>query len=126
MQSEELLELTASEPLSMDEELEMQRELSHFNSSRSSWWVGKWHLDEDSTVFWNRAQEGWCWYSELTFILLERPDHLPSSEYPLLSPEEIKGCRMVGDVNMFLPDGIDQEGECEIMIAGAPCHTGEM
>jgi hypothetical protein len=28
MQSEELLELTASEPLSMDEELEMQRELS--------------------------------------------------------------------------------------------------
>jgi hypothetical protein len=28
MQSEELLELTASEPLSMDEELEMQRKLS--------------------------------------------------------------------------------------------------
>jgi len=27
MQSEELLELTASEPLSMDEELEMQRKL---------------------------------------------------------------------------------------------------
>jgi hypothetical protein len=26
---------------------------------------------------------------------------------------------MVGDVNMFLPDGVDQEGECEIMIAGA-------
>lgn len=26
---------------------------------------------------------------------------------------------MVGDVNMFLPDGIDEEGECEIMIAGA-------
>jgi len=26
---------------------------------------------------------------------------------------------MVGDVNMFLVDGIDEEGECEIMIAGA-------
>jgi hypothetical protein len=25
---------------------------------------------------------------------------------------------MVGDVNMFLPDGIEEEGECEIMIAG--------
>ena len=25
---------------------------------------------------------------------------------------------MVGDVNMFLPDGIDEDGECEIMIAG--------
>lgn len=25
---------------------------------------------------------------------------------------------MVGDVNMFLPDGRDGEGECEIMIAG--------
>jgi len=25
---------------------------------------------------------------------------------------------MVGDVNMFLPDGINEEGECEIMIAG--------
>lgn len=25
---------------------------------------------------------------------------------------------MVGDVNMFLPNGKDEEGECEIMIAG--------
>jgi hypothetical protein len=62
----------------------------------------------------------------LTFILLERPAHLPSSTHPLLSPEEIKGCRMVGDVNMFLPDGIEEEGECEIMIAGALIHTGFM
>jgi hypothetical protein len=31
---------------------------------------------------------------------------------------------MVGDVNMFLPDGIDEEGECEIMIAGALFHAG--
>jgi len=26
---------------------------------------------------------------------------------------------MVGDVNMFLPDGVSGEAECEIMIAGA-------
>jgi len=64
--------------------------------------------------------------SELTFILLERPEHLPASEHPLLSPNEIKECRMVGDVNMFLPDGIDEEGECEIMIAGALIHTISM
>jgi hypothetical protein len=25
---------------------------------------------------------------------------------------------MVGDVNMFLPDGVSGEAECEIMIAG--------
>ena len=31
---------------------------------------------------------------------------------------------MVGDVNMFLPDGVDEEGECEIMIAGAPLNAG--
>jgi len=30
---------------------------------------------------------------------------------------------MVGDVNMFLPDSVDEEGECEIMIAGASFHT---
>jgi len=54
----------------------------------------------------------------LTFILLARPDHLPTKTHPLLSPEEIRGCRMVGDVNMFLPDGVSGEAECEIMIAG--------
>jgi hypothetical protein len=26
---------------------------------------------------------------------------------------------MVGDVNMFLPNGLEEEGECEIMIACA-------
>jgi hypothetical protein len=25
---------------------------------------------------------------------------------------------MVGDVNMFLPNGLEEDGECEIMIAG--------
>ncbi|ORY22124.1 GNAT domain-domain-containing protein [Naematelia encephala] len=86
MQSLELLELTASEPLSLDEEFEMQR---------------KWHLDED----------------KLTFIILERPMHLPTSCHPILSPAELRESRMVGDVNMFLPNGLAEDGECEIMIA---------
>jgi len=55
--------------------------------------------------------------AELTFILLERSPDLPSSSHPVLNAEEVKTCRMVGDVNMFLPDGIEGEGECEIMIA---------
>ncbi|WWD22860.1 hypothetical protein CI109_107355 [Kwoniella shandongensis] len=83
MKSPELLELTASEPLSYEEELDMQR---------------KWHLDED----------------KLTFILLERPSSSTSST---LGPEELSRCRMVGDVNLFLPDGLGGDGECEIMIA---------
>ncbi|WVQ85178.1 hypothetical protein IAT38_007343 [Cryptococcus sp. DSM 104549] len=85
MKSPELLELTASEPLSYEEELEMQR---------------KWHLDED----------------KLTFILLERLS-TASSATPTLTPEELSRCRMVGDVNLFLPDGLEDDGECEIMIA---------
>ncbi|WVO13549.1 hypothetical protein L204_101170 [Cryptococcus depauperatus] len=82
MRSPELLELTASEPLSLEEEYEMQR---------------KWHQDED----------------KLTFILLVRP----LSTTTILSPSQLKQCRMMGDVNLFLPDGKNGEGECEIMIA---------
>ncbi|WVQ64578.1 uncharacterized protein L199_002745 [Kwoniella botswanensis] len=85
MKSPELLELTASEPLSYDEELEMQR---------------KWHLDDD----------------KLTFILLAQPETSTSTSN-ILEPSEIKKCKMVGDVNLFLPDGITGQGECEIMIA---------
>ena len=58
---------------------------------------------------------------ELTFILLARPDDVATAPRGVVSPEQIKRCRMVGDVNMFLPDGKDGEGECEIMIAGALC-----
>ncbi|WWD06069.1 hypothetical protein V865_004154 [Kwoniella europaea PYCC6329] len=87
MKSPELLELTASEPLSYEEELEMQR---------------KWHLDDD----------------KLTFILLAQPETSTStSTSNILEPSEIKECKMVGDVNLFLPDGITGQGECEIMIA---------
>lgn len=57
--------------------------------------------------------------AELTFILLARPAHETSS-FPLVSPEQLRegDYRMIGDVNMFLPDGLKEDGECEIMIAG--------
>ena len=50
MQSEELLALTASEPLTMEEEEDMQRQC---NRSRvldlaDCAQIGKWHTDEDS------------------------------------------------------------------------------
>ncbi|WVR03247.1 hypothetical protein IAU60_000238 [Kwoniella sp. DSM 27419] len=86
MKSPELLELTASEPLSYEEELDMQR---------------KWHLDED----------------KLTFILLARPSAEEAGASATLDPVQLRSCRMVGDVNLFLPDGLDGDGECEIMIA---------
>ena len=54
---------------------------------------------------------------ELTFILIARPKSLPVSKYPLLDPVQIKQCEMVGDVNMFLPDGLEGDAECEIMTA---------
>lgn len=58
---------------------------------------------------------------ELTFILLERPSSLPSTaeqnQEMVLSPSLITQCRMVGDVNLFLPEGLEGDGECEIMIA---------
>ncbi|ADV24523.1 hypothetical protein I305_06640 [Cryptococcus gattii E566] len=82
MKSSELLELTASEPLTYEEELDMQ---------------------------------------QLTFILLERSSSLPSTaeqnQEMVLSPSLLTQCRMVGDVNLFLPEGLEGDGECEIMIA---------
>jgi hypothetical protein len=54
---------------------------------------------------------------ELTFIVLARPDSLPASTHPLLTWEQVQACQMVGDVNLFKPEGSD-DAECEIMIAG--------
>lgn len=58
---------------------------------------------------------------ELTFILLERSSSLPSTaeqnQEMVLSPSLLTQCRMVGDVNLFLPEGLEGDGECEIMIA---------
>ncbi|TYJ55518.1 hypothetical protein B9479_003790 [Cryptococcus floricola] len=107
MKSPELLELTASEPLSLEEEYEMQ--------------LGSYSLDSWSCidVGMRRLIEGYG--IELTFILLARPsppsDSSTDSSRYILLPEAIQKCRMVGDVNLFLPDGREGEGECEIMIA---------
>nr|ODN88960.1 hypothetical protein L203_02366 [Cryptococcus depauperatus CBS 7841] len=87
MRSPELLELTASEPLSLEEEYEMQQ--CNMITSQTNTDL------------------------ELTFILLVRP----LSTTTILSPSQLKRCRMMGDVNLFLPDGKNGEGECEIMIA---------
>lgn len=58
---------------------------------------------------------------ELTFILLERPSSFSSTaeqnQEMVLSPSLLTQCRMVGDVNLFLPEGLEGDGECEIMIA---------
>ena len=52
--------------------------------------------------------------AELTFIILARPEDVSSASR--VSANGIEQCRMVGDVNLFLDQGI---GECEIMIASA-------
>ncbi|KAL1408908.1 hypothetical protein Q8F55_005722 [Vanrija albida] len=88
MKSPELLELTASEPLTFEEELDMQR---------------KWQQDDD----------------KLTFILLARPSDLPAATTPVVPPSELARCQMIGDVNLFLPNGPQEDVECEIMIAEA-------
>ena len=54
MQSHELLELTASEPLPLEKEYEMQRDSDftkcHSHNCQADYGVEKWHLDEDSIV----------------------------------------------------------------------------
>ncbi|GHJ89205.1 hypothetical protein NliqN6_5607 [Naganishia liquefaciens] len=82
MKSPELLEATASDPLSLDEEREMQQ---------------KWHLDQD----------------KFTFIILARSADDVSP--PL--PQDLHTLKMIGDVNLFLPNGVQEDVECEIMIA---------
>ena len=88
--------------------------------------VGNWYKDEDSLSARlcrdGRRGSSSCWLRpavELTFIVAARPSHLPSLTRPILSPTEARGCKLVGDVNMFLPGGVDEDGECEIMIACA-------
>lgn len=136
MKSSELLELTASEPLSYEEELDMQRTSA---SNRTAQWMGEmmadiaWHGQESGILMKIVRSKGHGHSNivvkltrptgavELTFILLERPSSLPptaeQNQKVILPPSCLAQCRMVGDVNLFFPEGLEGDGECEIMIA---------
>ncbi|KAI0917730.1 hypothetical protein AcV7_007064 [Taiwanofungus camphoratus] len=105
MTSRELRELTASEPLTLREEYEMQSErpcaavILKPCLIRSA---GKWQVDGD----------------KLTFIVLAG-DGTPSEAEVTL--ETLRALPMIGDVNLFLkgaPGAEDFEAEVEVMIAG--------
>ena len=89
MLNEELRTLTASEPLSLEEEYEMQRTLTPSPISKMfSMTSEKWQVDED----------------KLTFIILSRESSLLPTGAGQLTPEDGKlgNLPMVGDVNIFL------------------------
>ncbi|KAF8530686.1 GNAT domain-containing protein [Gautieria morchelliformis] len=93
MLSPELRELTASEPLTAEEEHQMQV---------------KWQTDDDKLTFIILARPHLL--SRATF---------DGNENILPSPKEILTFRMIGDVNLFLkesPEGC-QEVEAEVMVA---------
>lgn len=87
--------------------------------------IEKWHLDEDSRSLLRFAtSQAVAWHlrrtlgsTELTFILLARPEGASSD--PIPSTQELIALKMIGDVNLFLPNGVEEDVECEIMIAGA-------
>jgi hypothetical protein len=98
MSSEEIQKQTASEPLTLAEEYEMQR---------------SWQADEDSER--RRCGDYFCLntYSsstrtELTFIVLAR------GEEQVESPSEVlKSCTMAGDVNLFVSERHQEDDESE-------------
>lgn len=128
MLDEELRRLTASEPLSLEEEYEMQRKRHATDAGDENYYsfqtLEKWLLDED----------------KLTFIVLSNADVFnPSNEETIFpSDPRIRLLPMVGDVNIFLHGSLasriagdsteksegndigddDFEAEVEIMIAG--------
>jgi hypothetical protein len=125
MLDEELRRLTASEPLSLEEEYEMQRKCHATNAGDEAYYLSeKWLLDED----------------KLTFIILSNANVFnPSNEETIFpSDPRIRLLPMVGDVNIFLHGSLasriagdsteksegndigddEFEAEVEIMIAG--------
>ncbi|XP_028990160.1 N-acetyltransferase 9 isoform X1 [Betta splendens] len=111
MKSPELQQLTASEPLTLDQEYSMQK---------------SWRDDEDSEATSARAHGtarfGWFYFmdvfhsAECTFIILDKQQWAASGA-------EDEQC-MVGDVNLFLTDPTDPTlAELEVMIA-EPSYRG--
>jgi hypothetical protein len=54
----------------------------------------------------------------LTFIVLSKSTDASVSS---ITAEIIHSLQMIGDTNLFLPDGSEEDVECEIMIAGKRC-----
>lgn len=133
MESEELQTLTASEPLTLEQEYAMQGMVYH--SRGSAYLVSapgpadSWRKDEDSesclVVSPKPLLDSYLDYIELTFIILARED--PPTRN-LLTPKDIACLQMVGDVNLFIKEGeesaeegrshVAKVGEVEVMIAG--------
>src|SRR6266550_6977249 len=133
MLDEELRCLTASEPLSLEEEYEMQRKRHPTDADDETYYLfqtsEKWLVDED----------------KLTFIILSNEDVFdPSNEETIVpSDPRIRLLPMVGDVNFFLHGSLasrrtgdpteksegndieddDFEAEVEIMIAGEGAYS---
>lgn len=126
MLDDELRRLTASEPLSLEEEYEMQR---------------KYHgpAADDEAHYLFRTLEKWLHDEDkLTFIILSKTDDFNPTNEGTITPLDprIGLLPMVGDVNIFLHgsrragdspeendhEGHDFEAEVEIMIAGKE-HT---
>ena len=103
MLSDELRQLTASEPLSLEEEFEMQK---------------SWNFDTDSnSVFLYKLYSALIliYLIELTFIIVSNQE----KDFHLNNGEVEKYGKPIGDVNIFLNDENDEHlSECEIMIAG--------